>query len=349
MKEAMDNSFDQIDGITMTINCPSKNLNWSGSIGYDSREKKDSLETDQPFRVASITKTFVAAAILKLHEMDSLSIHDPLSKYISKNHIALLSQDEYELDDITLLHCLNHTSGLYDYAMGGSPYIKIARETPEKRWTRTEQLKFAVTHGDKLGYPGEKYNYSDTGYILLGEIISNFFNGDLAIGLRTLIDYNKLGMHHTWLESLEPEPVNIKDCVHRYLGRLDATKFDPSIDLYGGGGIVSTTEDLSKFMQALFNLKIFSDKETLELMLQKPVYDESYDTYHDKRYKDYRQGLWQIKLMSNEVYMHSGLWGTHILYQPHNNTSLAINFTRAGSDRMIKKILMAVNNFENKQ
>lgn len=346
MKEAIGNSHNNTPGVGISVRCDPKNINYVGAVGFDSKDKSSKLEVDQPFRIASITKTFVATAILRLHELDSISINDPISKYISAEHKSILKEDEYNLDEIKILHCLNHTSGLFDYAMGGSPYGDYVKQNPQKRWTRTEQIKFAVEHGKKLGYPGEKYAYSDTGYVLLGEIIEQFFDGDLADGLRTLIGYNQLDMQLTWLESLEEKPLDTKRPVRRYFQGLDATKFDPSIDLYGGGGIVSTVEDLNKFMNGLFNGKVFDKKSTLDLMLEKPKYDEGYDTQKDRRYKDYRQGLWKVMINNEDVYMHSGIWGTHLLHQPKSNTTVVANFTYGGSDRMIKKLFMSVHSIE---
>ena len=346
MQEAMDNSHNNMDGVAISISSTAKNIEWAGTLGYDSKEKNRELDIEQPFRIASLTKTFVAASILRLHEMDSLSIEEPLSKYISLKHQAILSADGYDLSKIKIFHCLNHTSGLYDYAMGGSPYKEVVRQDPKKKWTRTDQLKFATEHGEPLGYPGEKYAYCDTGYILLGEIVEHFFDGDLAKGLRTLINYEKLGMNRTWLESLEDPPPNLKPQVGRYLGKIDALQFDPSTDLYGGGGIVSTVDDLRKFMKAIFNHGIYKKTSTLDMMLQKHHYDPTYDIYKDRRYKDYRQGLWKITIMGKDVYMHSGLWGTHMLYQPESDTAVAINFTKGGSDRLIKKIFMTINDSE---
>lgn len=346
MQEALDNSHNNIDGIALSISSAEKNIDWTGVIGYDGKDKAQPLEPDQPFRIASVTKTFVAAAILRLHEMDSLNIQEPISNYISARHQEILRQDKYDPDKITIAHCLNHTSGLYDYAMGGSPYINVVKENPKKRWTRTEQLEFAVEHGDPLGYPGEKYAYADTGYILLGEVIESFYAGDLALGLRSLLRYDRIGMQHTWLESLEEAPADMRRQVRRYLGRLDALQYDPSSDLYGGGGIVSTVDDLHAFMKALFSGQVYSQTATLDLMLQAASYDSGYDTLADRRYKDYRHGLWQIQLMGHEAYIHSGLWGTHLIHQPKHKTTLAINFTRGGSDRLIKKLFMAVNQAE---
>ena len=87
MKEAIDNSYNHIPGITLSIKSPKIEDGWDGVYGYDSIKKEDSLAVDQPFRIASITKTFVAASILRLHEEDSLSIYDPVSQYISSGTV----------------------------------------------------------------------------------------------------------------------------------------------------------------------------------------------------------------------------------------------------------------------
>jgi len=201
-----------------------------------------------------------------------------------------------------------------------------------------------MSYGQPVGKPGERYFYSDTGYILLGEIIELFSGGSLAGGLRSLIGFEKLGMTSTWLESLETHPLETAKKVSRYVGRIDATNFDASIDLYGGGGLKSTTSDLVSFMHALFNHQVFAKKETLDLMLTKPVYDPSYDTEKDERFKDYRYGLWMLKIFDQDVYLHKGLWGTTMLHIPAENISLATNCTKGFNDRAEKKMILTLKN-----
>jgi len=346
MKEGIDNSYNQIPGIILSIKSPKLSEDWDGVYGYDSTKKIDSLSIDQPFRIASITKTFVATSILRLHEDGLLDIYDPISKYISKDHISILLKDDYGPDNIQIYHCLNHTSGLFDYAMNGSDYGSIAKKTPQRRWTRTEQLQLAMDFGEPAGKPGDKYLYSDTGYILLGEIIESFYDGDLAKGIRDLIGFDTLGMNHTWLESLEPEPANMKSPVKRYFGRDDATDFDPSVDLFGGGGLVSTCGDLTIFLQALYNDKIFKKSSTLKLMQTKHVFTSDYAQEDDPRFKDYRLGMWKVSVYGDDAYMHSGLWGTTFIHIPDQNSSFAVNFTKGWSNRMLKKSILLVNNLE---
>ncbi len=346
MENELNDRHSNLDGIALDVVSEEKDVAWNGVVGFDSKKKTDKLHIDQPFRIASVTKTFVAASILRLHEMDSLSIDEPIDNYISEQHKKILLSDGYKPNEIRIRHCLNHTSGLYDYAMGGSPYVGIVKQNPKKRWTRTDQLEFAVQHGDKLGYPGEKYAYSDTGYILLGEIIETFHNGDLAKGIRELVGFENLNMYSTWLETLEEKPDNMRKQVGRYLQNVDALEIDPSTDLYGGGGLVSTVMDLRKFMHGLFNGKVFQNDSTLDLMLEKPNYDPTYDTKADRRFKDYRHGLWRISLMGKDAYIHSGLWGIHLIHQPHSNSTLAVNYTRGFNDALVKRCFMAINEID---
>ena len=341
VQEAIDGSFGSVPGVTLSIKSRGKDVDAAIGIGYDSKKKENELSIDQPFRIASITKTFVAVSILRLHEMDSLSVTDPISKYISKDHQEILISDEYDLSAITILHCLQHISGLFDYAVG-TKYKDKVLGNPDKRWTRTEQLQGAVDWGDKLGDPGDVYEYSDTGYILLGEIIEYFFDGDLAAGIRTLVDFENLGLAHTWLESLEDKPIGMKDPVHCYFGREDVIDFDPSLDLYGGGGLISTTGDLVKFVDGIFNGEIFDSEETLNLMLTKPDMNEPVGEQRDNK-REYRCGIVGMPLYGKEIFAHSGIWDVYVLHDPTTNTSIATNFTNRHRYRMIKKVVKTID------
>ncbi|MGY8915670.1 MAG: serine hydrolase domain-containing protein, partial [Flavobacteriales bacterium] len=289
---------------------------------YDSKQKTHKLSAKQPFRIASVTKTFVAAAILRLQEEEKLSLEDSIAPYLSDEHLQLLTTDGYDPKAITIKHCLQHRSGLFDYAEGNEFYIDSIIKNPSKKWTRTEQLKFAMDAGDPLGNPGEVYGYSDTGYILLGEIIEKITGKSLAPALRQLLEYNALGLKSTWMEGLEDTPLGISQPVHRYIGEYDATTLDNSIDLYGGGGISSTTKDLAVFFDALFNGQIFKNPETLTIMLEDPG-----RLPNGAESEDYRMGLSKEGVMGISGYMHRGFWGTVWIHMPKPNYTIVVNFT----------------------
>src|SRR5262249_12470151 len=137
-----------------------------------------------------------------------------------------------------------------------------------RHWTRAEQLRFAMTHGHPLAAPGREFHYADTGYILLGEILERTTGRPLGSALASLLDYRKLGLNDTLLET--PGGREAGQRAHQYLGTLDTTAFDPSFDLYGGGGLVSTVDDLARFYAALLGGKVFHRPGTLRTMLGKP-------------------------------------------------------------------------------
>ncbi len=96
------------------------------------------LTVDTPLRIASNTKTFTAAAILRLAEMEKLSIDDAISEYIDPQYNTLLST-QYNTHAITIRHLLEHSSGLLDHADGD--YLKAVLKQPNYVWSRTEQIE----------------------------------------------------------------------------------------------------------------------------------------------------------------------------------------------------------------
>ena len=279
--------------------------------------------------------------------MDSLSIDEPIAQHVSTLHQEMLIEGGYDPDSITLRHCLHHTSGLFDYALGGSGYSEEAKANPQKEWTRTEQIGFAMRTGKPVGKPGELYRYSDTGYILLGEVIERTTQLNLGAALRKLLKYSELGIKDTYLETVESTPIGKKDLVHIYFRREEATQWHASVDLWGGGGLVSTTQDLTIFMHALFNHQVFDKKETLDLMCTAPSYYASYDRDEDVRYKDYRLGMWKNEIYGNTIYQHNGLWGVFMLHVVETNTTIAVKYTYGANERLVKKALHLVKGLSN--
>ena len=333
LQEEGNNPETNAVGISLTVISPQLGIDFSGASGYDSTAKEKSLAADQPFRIASLTKTFVATSILRLREKGLVNIDAPVTDYISKEHIDILEKGGYDPYKITLKQCMMHTSGLFDYAEGNMEYIEEASKNPTKRWTRTEQIQWAMDHGTPHGQPGEAHNYSDTGYVLLGEIIERKTGMGLAEGMRDLLKYDTLGMSSTWLESLEDRPDGLPPSVKRYLDRLDASSWDNSVDLYGGGGLQSTTRDLATFLQALFSNQIYEQSETLPVMLLKSEYTDGL--------AEYRLGLGYIKGKKSgiEAYMHSGFWGSLFMHFPAYNCSIAINHTTDDDNAALQKVI----------
>nr|WP_299346384.1 serine hydrolase domain-containing protein [Allomuricauda sp.] len=336
LDEECGNTENGIVGMSLTVLSPQLDVDFTGSSGYDGLKKTNLLKAEQPFRIASLTKVFVATAILRLYEKELLSLEDPISNYISEEHVTILEKGGYSPELITIRHCLTHTSGLYDYAEGGSEYIEEALKNPNKRWTRTEQIQFAMDNGQPHAAPGKEHHYSDTGYVILGEIIEKLNQSGLAEGLRELLKFDELGMSATYLESLEKRPEGLLPNVKRYMSGIDASDWDNSVDLYGGGGLVSNTKDLGVFLQALFNGRIFDYPDTLDIMLLKKEFDDKGEGLPEQRL-----GFGSIvgKKSGLEVYMHTGFWGTVFMHIPAYNCSIAFNNTNDGDSEVLQRTI----------
>ena len=116
----------------------------------------------------------------------------------------LLREGGYDTGAITLWHLMTHTSGIYDFAadaydpsIPGGFTAEVAKD-PARRWTRFEQIEFAVAHGKPYGDPGTVFGYSDTGACLVGEIVERATGMTMGAAIRDLVDYERLGLTRTW-------------------------------------------------------------------------------------------------------------------------------------------------------
>jgi len=347
LQEAIDDSLGDVPGVSMTVIYPNRNIHWVKAKGFADKTEDTPLLPEQPYRIASITKTYVAAAIFRLHEMDSLDIDDPISHHISAEHRDLLVADGYQPEEITLRHCLLHTSGLYDYAVSSPAYIEAASKNAKRRWSRTDQLRFAMDLGQPRWPAGSGFHYSDTGYILLGEAIERSLDSTLAYGLRSLLKFESMGLKNTWLETVEPAPADALPVVRRYYGKQDFTEWDASVDLWGGGGLLATSEEVALFVQALFTGHIFDEASTLQEFMKGPAdFNAAYDASTDPGYMDYRSGHEAFTLYNLPALSHSGFWGSAYLYLPDLEATIAVNYTAGFKQRLLKKTVLALRSLE---
>lgn len=261
------------------------------------------------FRVASVTKTFVAAAALRLVEEGSLDL-DAMAIGLLPAATARELRSHDTLTGATVRHLLSHTSGLADHS-SDARYRSAVLADPGRVWTPHDQLAIALSAGNVAGAPGTRFLYSDTGYVLLGQIIERATRTALAGAVRSLIDFDRLGLRSTFWESAEPVPPDAPSALRQYFGTVDIATFDPSLDLFGGGGLVSTTEDLARFAYALFDGNVFAHPGTLDVMLG-PFPSAAADG----------QGM-GITRLPGGWWGHTGFWGTVMAHHPTLMMSVA--------------------------
>jgi CubicO group peptidase (beta-lactamase class C family) len=215
------------------------------------------LEHDVPcapntkFRLGSITKQFTAMAILILQERGKLAVTDKVKKYISNAPKAW--------DDITVHHLLTHTSGIPNYT-GFPDFLKTLRNS-----VALDEL-IAKFRDKPLDFtPGEKFRYSNSGYIVLGKIIEIASGRPYATFMKEAI-FDPLEMHDTGYDNFATVLKNRASGYSRLLGLAPANSMfiDMSIP-HAAGALYSTVLDLLKWDRALDSEKLLPRK-SLEAM-----------------------------------------------------------------------------------
>jgi len=303
-------------GILFSISSGDNQFFWTGAAGINDLSKGDSLRCNQTFRIASVTKTYVAASILRLMEKRVLLLEDPISQHLSSNSLKILSKD-YNLDQITIKQILTHSAGFFDHT-NAPEFIQKVFDGSGYEWTRSAQFQIGIENGDPIGPPGAQFSYSDMGYVILGELIETYTGKSLDGGIKELLGIEKLGFNRTDFERIDAQTDQLR--IHQYYKGKDTYHFNPTMDYYGGGGILSNSTELIYFFQALFQGKIFENASTLELMLQ-PV------SYPSGAKVDYSMGIYKIQVNGLDAYGHSGFWGTQVVYIPKKDLYLAVNYS----------------------
>lgn len=302
-------------GIQVHVESEKLNLSWSSSVGYADKQSGEKLKANQPLLIASNTKTFVASTVLILVERGYFSLDDPIKKLLSEKTSVLLEKDGYKTEVITVRNLLSHTAGIFDYV--DDDYFKFADENRDYQWSRDEQIELSVDKGDPIGNPGESYKYGDINYLLLSEIIEQITEKPFYTAIREIIDYEKNNLNSTWFINLE-KPATTTSIAHQYWKTMnwDAYDINPSWDLYGGGGLVSTTRDMAIFFQKLFNGKLIKDQGLLEQMHTHVLPADS---------SAYCLGIMNISFYKRTTgYFHGGFWGTGTMYLPEYNTTISV-------------------------
>ncbi|HWY70173.1 MAG TPA: serine hydrolase [Terriglobales bacterium] len=195
------------------------------------------------FRLGSITKQFTAACILLLEERGKLKTDDLVKKYLPNAPAAW--------DKITIYHLLTHTSGIPSFT-GFPDYAstEAVKTTPEKlvERFRDKPLEFQ---------PGEKWNYSNSGYVLLGYLIERISGQGYSEFVQQNI-FDPLGMKDSGYDSNSAIiPHRAEGYTAKPKGLEHAGYIDMSIP-FSAGALYSTTEDLLRWEQGLFGGKLLS-------------------------------------------------------------------------------------------
>lgn len=221
---------------------------WRSTSGVAVQGTNQAVPVSSGFRIGSITKTFVATVVLQLAAEGRLRLDDSIEKWLP----GVVPNGR----QITLRQLLNHTSGLYDYLYTlPMPPSQEFFANRWRTWTATEQIQNALVHPPTFEPPGSKYAYSNTGYLLLGQVIEKVTGRSYGREIERRV-IRPLGLHDTVVPGTAPGIAGPH--LHGYVptersaepNLIDYTEMNPSI-MGAGGEMISTTRDLNRYFAAL--------------------------------------------------------------------------------------------------
>jgi CubicO group peptidase (beta-lactamase class C family) len=235
-------------------------------FGYADLDTRAPIVRDTQFQLGSTTKQFTAMAIMILKDRGKLQLEDPLTKFCPEFPAYARN--------ITVRHLLNHTSGLPDYEeilLGKVDYDKLFQSSKSPRaaheFTSAEALR-ALSRQPQLRFtPGEKFEYSNSGYVVLAQIIERLSGMRYAEFLKRNI-FDPLGMHATLVVDERRQRVaHLALAYGKRNGTWQDIGYTPENYIYGEDGIHGTVDDLFRWDQALYTEKLIH-RATLDMAFQ---------------------------------------------------------------------------------
>jgi len=221
-------------------------------FGYADIEKKIPITPDTKFKIGSISKQFTAVAILKLMEKGKIKIDDKLSKYIP---------DFPRGDEVTIYQLLTHTSGIHSFEFQQN-FEDAKPVTPNEQLDMIKKFSYDFN-------PGERYMYNNSGYFILGYIVVQLSGKSLSAYLNETF-FKPLGMNNTGIYVTNIALNNEAQGYSMNGAEVKKADFQEMSWALGVGSIYSTTKDLYKWNEAIFNGKVLSEK-TLKLAFSPAV------------------------------------------------------------------------------
>ena len=238
--------WDSRVGATFAVSLPGMGV-WTGARGFSSVSSDPGTEmvTDDLFRVASITKTFVAAVILQLDQEGILDIDDTLETWVP---------GYFDDQGVKLRHLLQHTSGIYNYLRQDS---FLYGEEP----ATVDEILSVVAERPLEFQPGLQWSYSNTGYILLGSVIEAATGSHWSAEVRQRL-LDPLSLEHTFVDGYENLP---RATARGYRSGRDSTAQAHPLTADAAGCMVSNAADVLRWFEALLG-GVVLDSRHLEMM-----------------------------------------------------------------------------------
>ena len=305
---------------------------FQSSNGLRSIDPIDSLSLNSQFRLASVSKQFTSVAVMKLKQEGKLDYDQKVSSILN----------DFPHDNITIKHLLQHTSGIADYIKIISQNYVPQNSTKRDILGNNEILDIFYNSNPKLKFqPGEKYEYSNTGYLVLASIVEEVSKQHFREFLKENI-FDPLNMNNTLLYSYkEGYDSDVPNRVFGYSLNEEKDGYELNDyhvvnDVRGDGGIYSTINDLFKWNMALLDYKV----------VPKKLLDEAWRVGTLNNGEDFGYGYgWVIGESSKpKSVFHSGGWVGFVTYLYNEiDTKSGYVILTNDSSRVLVDIINSIN------
>lgn len=227
-------------------------ITWVNAVGKADIENNVAVNTTSLYRIASISKTITAVAVLQLWERGLISLDTDARTYITTFPVK-----KYKF---SIRQLLNHTSGIRNYKDG---------EFDSKKYFATTEDALKLFAYDSLNFePGTKYEYTTLGYSLLAAIVENVTKTSFENYLRNNI-FLPAGMNSTLVDKQrEIIPNRVRGYEKNAESKIvNAPLADLSVKV-AGGGLLSTTKDILLFAKAILENNLIK-QSTLDMMIRR--------------------------------------------------------------------------------
>ncbi|WP_420807252.1 serine hydrolase domain-containing protein [Alteromonas facilis] len=268
VQQQVEKVFDyELDGIIVYVDRPDAKPQLF-TAGWKNRENKTPADPNALFKIASISKLYIAVAATKLIAEERLSLDTTLASFFPEYAVRIENSNA-----ITLQMMIGHTSGLTNYT-----------DHPDYPWSdlykHTDEVVQLILDQPAYFSPGSDYGYSNTNYYFLGRILDN------------TLGYS----HHRYIREQIVEPLGLLD-TYSLLNEVnpdDVTSgyfvgFEPDLKMnnhvHAGGSMIATASDVGVFIRALNNGALLSEKE-------QAIYNSLYPLGHTGSLPGYSSQAW---------------------------------------------------------
>lgn len=248
-----------------------RSYRWIGAVGIADPSGAP-MTPETPYCLASVTKLYIGAAILRLEEQGRLSIDDPLTDHLSSQVSGLHRRRGVDRTaDLTLRHLLGHASGLPEYLSeapkGEKALLDRVVEQGDLSWDTADVIAMARgtkgAHFDPRSFDGRRHTvrYSDTNFQLLIAVIEAVTRQPLHEAFATLI-YEPLGLTRTW----HPGTPSVSSMPPAAVPWAGDEPLERPLALRSFRDLFSTGDETLRFLRALITGELFDNAATAERM-----------------------------------------------------------------------------------